>query len=66
MAALLPLATLLQLTVAAPVPVPPPLVVRVDEARREVPVTVRGDGTRLVPLMALAEALEGRVVADGQ
>ena len=61
MTVLLPLATLLQLTVAAPVLVPPPLVVRVDEARREVPVTARGDGTRLVPLAALAEALEGQM-----
>jgi N-acetylmuramoyl-L-alanine amidase len=65
-AALLPLAALLQLTVAAPVPGPPPLVVRVDEVRREVPVTARGDGTRLVPLAALADALDAHVIAEGQ
>ncbi len=66
MAALLPLAALLQLTLAAPVQGPPPLVVRVDEVRREVPVTTRGDGTRLVPLAALADALGAHVVAEGQ
>lgn len=41
---------------------PAPLMVRVDEERRPVPVVVQANGTRAVALAALAQALDGVAV----
>jgi N-acetylmuramoyl-L-alanine amidase len=63
MAALLPLVALLQLATTAPAGTvaPPPLAVRRDVVLRLVPVWQSADGGRLVPLAALAEALDGQL-----